>query len=63
MLGKISFFTARNLRTFNRFMRIVNTQEAVYQSNLATDNKITLVILISKGFETSSWELTELLEG
>lgn len=44
-------------------MRIVNTQEAVYQSNLATDNKITLVILISKGFETSSWELTELLEG
>lgn len=63
MLGKIRFSIARNLRTFNRFMCIVNTQESVYRSNLAASNKITLVILISKGFDTSGWELTELLEG
>lgn len=42
-------------------MCIVNIQKAVYQLNSAIDNKITLVILISKGFDTGSQELTNLL--
>lgn len=44
-------------------MCTVNTQGAVYQSNSAPDNKITLIILISRGFETRGWELLGLLEG
>lgn len=63
MLGKISFFIARNLRTFNYFMCIVNTQGAMYQSNSAPDNKITLIVLFSRGFESRGWELLGLLEG
>lgn len=42
-------------------MFLVNNQEAVLQSNPAADNRITLVILISQGFDTGSWELTVLL--
>lgn len=44
-------------------MCIVNTQGAVYQSNSAPDNKITLIILIGRGFETRGWEILGLLEG
>lgn len=56
------FSTARSVRTFNRFMCTVKTQEAEYQSSSAADNKTTLVILISKGFDPANWELFKFLE-
>ena len=42
-------------------MFLVNTQEAMPQSNSAADNRITLFILISQVFDTGSWELKMLL--